>query len=207
MVHRWSAATLSGTEVDPDALEALGHGAPDPLEWLRDGAIEVAQAVTAAADDAPALVFLNDAPPARRFWARRQCHETTIHAVDALAAALGRYPRAEDTWLEPALAVDGIDELLGGFLTRPRSRLRTEEDTTLVVAPDDAEDWWEVRLGPRPPVTTRRTGVPAEGDVELTGPAVGLYLALWNRSGEAYDRKDKSGLFEDWRDRSAVRWS
>jgi uncharacterized protein (TIGR03083 family) len=206
MVHRWSAANLAGAEVDPDALEALGRGAPDPIEWLRDGAIEVAQAVTDAADDVPALVFLNDAPPARQFWARRQCHETTIHAVDALAAALGRYPRAEDTWLEPALAVDGIDELLGGFLTRPRSRLRTEDDTTLVVAPDDAEDWWEVHLGPRPPVTTRRTGAPAEGDVELTGPAVGLYLALWNRSGETYDRKDKSGLLADWRDRSAVRW-
>ena len=80
-------------------------------------------------------MFLNDAPPARGFWARRQCHETTMHAVDALAASLGRAPRPDEVWVDPELAGDGIDELLGGFLTRPRSRLRCDEDALLVVRP------------------------------------------------------------------------
>ena len=102
-----------------------------------------------APEDRPALVFLNDAPAApRAFWARRQCHETTIHAVDALSASLGRPPRASETWIDPVLARDGIDELLGGFLTRPRSRLRCDEQAVLAVVPDDAEEWWEVALGP-----------------------------------------------------------
>ncbi|MCW2766207.1 MAG: hypothetical protein JWO11_2166 [Nocardioides sp.] len=185
MAHRWAAALLRDDTpgaVDPDAFEAAGREANDPLEWLREGAAELAQTIEAAPLDAHAIVFLNDAPAPRAFWARRQCHETTMHAVDALAAALGREPDAGETWIDPVLAVDGIDELLGGFLTKPRSRLRSEEELSLVVVPDDADDWWAVSVGPGPAVTTRRTGPVAEGDVELTGPAVELYLRLWNRT-------------------------
>ena len=62
MVHRWATALLRGERVDPDAVEEEGATAPDPLEWLRDGAIEVARAVTAGGDETRGLVFLNDAP-------------------------------------------------------------------------------------------------------------------------------------------------
>src|SRR4051812_9663653 len=125
MVHRWAAALVHGENgVDADAFEAEGRGVPDPLEWLRDGVIELAETLTRAPEDTEALVFLDDAPRPREFWARRQCHETTVHAVDALSAALGRHPAGSETWIETDVAVDGIDELLGGFLTRPRSRLR-----------------------------------------------------------------------------------
>lgn len=183
MVHRWAASLVRGErDADPDAFEAAGRTEPDPLEWLRDGVIELAEALTTAPDDVRAPVFLNDAPGPRAFWARRQCHETTVHAVDALAAALGRHPDPSETWIDPHLAVDGIDELLGGFLTRPRSQLRCEEDAVLVVAPDDAPDWWLVRLGPRPPLTSRRTGPRHDGDWVLEGSAVDLYLSLWNRT-------------------------
>ncbi|CAI9402339.1 maleylpyruvate isomerase family mycothiol-dependent enzyme [Nocardioides sp. T2.26MG-1] len=201
MVHRWAAAIVRGErDVDPDAFEAAGRAEPDPLEWLRDGAVALAEALTRAPADLDALVFLHDAPAPREFWARRQCHETTVHAVDALAAALGRPPDAAETWIETDLAADGIDELLGGFLTRPRSRLRCEEDAVLVVAPDDVADWWEVELGPRPAVTTRHRGDAEEGDWELDGTAVHLYLALWNRT-------PRPGLEADWRERAAVTWS
>ena len=158
MVHRWAAALLRGeSEVDPDVFEGEGRTVADPLEWLRDGAIEVAETVMTAPADTRALVFLDDAPAPRAFWARRQCHETTVHAVDALAAALGRHPEPEETAIDTEVAVDGIDELLGGFVTRPRSRLRHEEEAVLVVAPDDVPDWWRVSVGPRPAVTSRRT--------------------------------------------------
>ena len=145
-------------------------------------------------------MFLRDAPAPREFWARRQCHETTIHAVDALSAALGRFPRADETWIEIDVAADGIDELLGGFLTRPHSRLRCDDDAVLVVAPDDVPDWWRVDLGPRPAVTTRRAGPREPGDWELEGTAVDLYLTLWNRAV-------RPGLDGTWRERAAVTWS
>ncbi len=203
MVHRWAAALVRGEDQSDDEVggyEAAGRTAPDPLAWLRDGAAGLARSIEAAPDDLTAPVFLNDAPPARAFWARRQCHETTIHAVDALAASLGRAPRPREVWVDPELAGDGIDELLGGFLTRPRARLRCEDDALLVVRPDDLADWWEVALGPRPAITTRRTPAeePAEDpDWELTGGAVELYLRLWNRTEPP----------EDWRRMTAVTWS
>ena len=204
MVHRWAAALVRGERPGNDvvaAYEAEGRASGDPVGWLRDGALEVAVAVGEAPEDRPALVFLNDAPAApRAFWARRQCHETTIHAVDALSASLGRPPRSSETWIDPVLARDGIDELLGGFLTRPRSRLRCEEEAVLAVVPEDAQEWWEVALGPEPPVVTRHLTAydPAhDPDWELEGTSVELYLRLWNRTDAP----------EEWRHLTAVTWS
>jgi uncharacterized protein (TIGR03083 family) len=208
MVHRWAAAIVRGERPADDVVagfEAAGRAAADPVAWLRDGAVEVTRAVSDAPPERNALVFLNDAPGPRAFWARRQCHETTIHAVDALAASLGRPPRADETWIDPELARDGIDELLGGFLTRPRSRLRCDEDAVLAVVPDDAEEWWEVSLGPRPAVVTRRAtpyDLPEDPDWELAGTSVELYLRLWNRA-EVPDRSETG----DWRRLTAVTWS
>lgn len=205
MVHRWAAALLRGaSEVDPDAWEAEGREAADPLDWLRDGVIELVETIVRAPEDVRAPVFLNDAPAPREFWARRQCHETTVHAVDALSAALGRLPVAGETWIDHDVAVDGIDELLAGFLTRPRSRLRCDEDAVLVVAPQDAPDWWRVELGPRPAVTQRRRGprdtaVGPGPDWVVEGSAVDLYLTLWNRA----ERPRLPG----WRDLASVTWA
>ena len=203
MVHRWAAALLRGErprEDEVDAHAAAGRSAADPLAWLSAGAGALADAICAAPEDVPAPVFLNDAPPARRFWARRQCHETTMHAVDALAASLGRPPTSGEVWVDAELAGDGIDELLGGFLTRPGSRLRCDDPALLVVRPDDLADWWEVQLGPRPAVTARHSAdrTPADDpDWELVGDAVELYLRLWNRTDPP----------EGWRSLTAVTWS
>src|SRR5213075_216909 len=104
------------------------------------------------------------------FWARRQCHETTIHAVDALAASLGRRPRADDTWIGRDLALDGVDELLTGFVPRPRSRLRSPDLLTLSIEADDADACWVVTVHERPPVTRRGTS-DRDADIVIRGPA------------------------------------
>ncbi|PUA81416.1 maleylpyruvate isomerase N-terminal domain-containing protein [Nocardioides currus] len=206
MVHRWAAAVVTGADQAPDRWQREGLEAPDPLEWLRDGAIEVVGAISAAPDDLDALVFLADAPPPRRFWARRQCHETTIHAVDALAACLGRHPVAADAdWVTEEVALDGIDELLTGFLPRPVSRLRSEEGRRIAVRPEGGSGGWLVELSAAPPVTSRFDGETPDADLELTGSAVALYLTLWNRSDEA--SPDDGRGWDDWRDSAQVRWS
>ncbi len=168
LIHRWAAGHLLGERVDPDVAELEGLEAADPVAWLRAGADRLATILAEAPDDLHALVFLADAPPPREFWARRQCHETTIHAVDALSAVLGRYPRADDTWIARDVALDGIDELLTGFLPRPMSRLRTDEPTTIAVLPDDADQRWLVAVSPQAPVTARGLG-DEEADVVVRG--------------------------------------
>jgi uncharacterized protein (TIGR03083 family) len=201
LVHRWAAATIVGERIDDDAVEREGLEATDPIGWLRAGGERLVTMIASAPADLQALVFLADAPAPREFWARRQCHETTIHAVDALAADLGRYPRSADTWIARDLALDGIDELLTGFLPRPRSRLRTSEPTTVAVLPDDSDEHWLVSVSGRPPVTRRGAG-DHEADVVLRGSAVALYLTLWNRSEEV--EADGFGL---WADGASVSWS
>ena len=187
-VHRWAAAELRGTSIDGAEVERAGRASADPLEWLRDGVVDLARAVLEPTPPGVRpLVFLADADPAapRGFWARRQCHETTIHAVDALAAALGRFPRSSETWIDPAVALDGIDELLTGLLPRPRSRLRCEEGMRIAVRADDGPGWL-VEVSGGPPVTTRLAPGAAlpSYDVLLGGSPVELYLTLWNRGDE-----------------------
>ena len=137
--------------LDPDAVEREGQVSPDPVEWLRDGAIELAQALTDAPEDLKVLRFLDDPPPARQFWARRQCHETTIHAVDALSAALGRYPVAADTWITATRSPSTASTSCSPASSPGRcpgcgapSRSRSPYD------PEDAERSWLVEVGARP---------------------------------------------------------
>ena len=131
-----------------------------------------------------------------------------MHAVDALSAALGRRPRAADSWIDPVLARDGIDELLGGFLTRNHSRLRCEVPTLVLVVPTDADESWRLDVSQAPAVATRRTTARAEADqdadVVLRASSVALYLALWNRSDEVDAAPDFADL---WRSQSSVSWS
>lgn len=192
MVHRWATATVRGLAAAPEVLEQEGIDAADPLDWLADGAIELVTALVQAPEDLEAPVFLADAATPREFWARRQCHETTIHAVDAAAAYLGRLPRAADvSWISDEVALDGIDELLTGFLPRPRSRLRSSEPHRIVVLPDAAGVAWTVDVGPTSAVTTRiDPAAGPDGDTLLGGSAVALYLTLWNRGDEVTPDSD-----------------
>ena len=168
--------------------------------WLHDGGLDLIRALQSASPDLEAMVFLKNAPAPRQFWARRQCHETTIHSVDAQGAQLGRFPRAADTEITRQIALDGIDELLNGFLTRGRSSLRSEKPVRLAIKPNDVGRSWLVHVSAEPPVVEQDNHDRA--DLVLEGPAETLYLALWNRTdelqGEAYDF---------WRDTAQVSWS
>ena len=204
MVHRWARASLRGRKVDAEAFEEEGRTATEPILWLHDGGLELVETIQEVADDVHAPVFLRNAPAPRHFWARRQCHETTIHAVDALAAFLGHPPRAAGTWIRTAVAVDGIDELVRGFLPRSRSRLRSDSPVSFAIHPTDAEERWQVQVSQDPPVvTTERAGHRHEhADVVLKAPATVLYLALWNRTDEL-----RVEGFDLWRRAARVEWS
>jgi uncharacterized protein (TIGR03083 family) len=207
MVHRWAAANLRLAEDEAVTSESqiLREVPPEELlDWFEAGARELLRTLQAADPDVPARVFLDDAPAPRLFWARRQAHETTIHSVDALAAALGRMPCAEETAVADDVALDGIDELLTGFFTRGRTKLTGDGPLTIAVVPDDADEAWTMRVDDGRLSTDRE--LHAGADCTLTGPARQLYLGLWNRGDEvaATGRRD---VLARWREVQRVRWS
>lgn len=206
MVHRWAAANVRGD--DPDAVPnqteigKLGN----LIGYYRGGLAALVNALCAAAPDLEAMTFLNDAPAPREFWARRQAHETTIHMVDTLAAAVGRFPKASEVAIDPNLAVDGIDELLRGFFTRGRSKLFDGEEYTIAVEPTDSDRRWVVHVAER---MTVEPGDPApDGDATATlrGTAAQLYLGLWNR-GDEIEATGRADVIDRWRTNQRVSWS
>jgi uncharacterized protein (TIGR03083 family) len=205
MVHRWAAANLR-RERDHKTSEsrAEANAASDLLEWFSSGLDALVDTLTATAEDAKAMVFLNDAPPPRRFWARRQAHETTIHSVDAVSGVLGRWPTAAEVSIDPVLAADGIDELLTGFITRGKgSALPATEPYTLLVSTVDTGRAWTLRIGDGPIVTT--VGATENPDATFSGSAVQLYLSLWNRTDEIRVT-GPADLVNQWRSGIRIRW-
>jgi uncharacterized protein (TIGR03083 family) len=214
MAHRWAAAILSGVPVDEAgdeaAIAAEAQAAADLFGWLADGSAHLRSLIEGSAQDLRVFFFLKDAPPARVAWARRQCHETAIHAVDARAARLGRAVDLADEGVAPELAADGVDELLTGFVPRKSSMLRSPTPISVLVEATDLERSWLLQVGPDPVVTTpggavahgsRPPGIP---DVHLQGSARELYLGLWNRgqlSGRGAD-----AFVAQWREEQRVRW-
>ncbi len=205
MVHRWAAANLRGeSNHSTSASTAQGQAAADVLAWYSDGLTALIETVRATPDDAQAMVFLRDAPPPRRFWARRQCHETTIHGVDAISAVHGRLPTAAEAGLDPLLAADGIDELLTGFITRGEGKLHATDPYLILVQTSDTGHTWTVRVSDGPIETT--VGQSARPDVVFSGTAGQLYLSLWNRADEI-TTDGRPDVLDQWRSLVRVRWS
>src|SRR4051812_13655409 len=176
-VHRWATRMVAEARTAPidEELEAIAGGWPadeDLAAWFRAGHTLLVDALRAAPDDLECWSFLK-APSPLAFWSRRQLHETTIHRVDAELASGAVSPIGVD------LAVDGIDELLTGFLPRRSSRLKPETPRTIAVQPTDADAGWLVHAGPDGATTERVRD--AGADVVVRAPAAALYLLVWNR--------------------------
>ncbi len=217
MVHRWATAHLSGG--DPEAVpdEAATRAESDLPGYYREGLTALLGALAAGGPDRQAFTFLRDAPAPGHFWARRQAHETTVHGVDALAARLGRPPLAAQTPISAEFALDGIDELVRGFMPRGRSRIRVERPVTVLVRPSGADVAWRVRIAERTETSVtsqspdaRRAaeagGDPDAPDAVFSGSPVQLYLGLWNRGEEVTARGDGE-LLARWHAQQQVSWS
>lgn len=208
--HRWAIDIVTrrllqdSSEREQDALMAPPADPDELLPWFRSGVGVLIQTLTEAPDDLRAFVFLKGAPPARQFWARRQVHETTIHRVDVLAARLGRLPSTSEAAISPAVAVDGIDEIVAGFVPRRSSRLRTDEPFRMTIAPHDVDIAWTVAVSEQPPVVTR--GVDPDAHATLTGSAAGIYLGLWNRGDDIAETGTVDALGH-WREQVRIAWS
>ncbi|MBO1765285.1 MULTISPECIES: maleylpyruvate isomerase family mycothiol-dependent enzyme [Allobranchiibius] len=204
MVHRWAAGVLAGgPETDTEEVEREGLETIDPGVWLQDGCDELVGCLRAVPADADVAFFMESPMGGRDSWARRQCHETTIHSIDALAARLGQRADADEVDLSPGFAADGVDELLCSFMPRRRFDLRSSSPVTVTVHSTDTGDSWLLSFGDELPVAQRdRTA--DHPDAAIEGTAVELYLALWNRGAQIrWEGRDVLSL---WRDRMKVTW-
>lgn len=213
MVHRWATAQLQGQAVDPVAIERIGMNAEDPLDWLREGALDLVKAIMQSRSAPqeggrmpPGEPWAAPALSAHEAWARHQCHETAIHAADALAASLGRAPvAAEVEWVDEVLALDGIDALLTRLAER--EPMAAAPARRYLVRPDGNEQGWLLEVGHQGNRVDRMAGQALASVIEehapavLSGSAVDVYLTLWNRS-----RDPLPAGWDDWPEQCHLRW-
>ncbi len=205
MVHRWAAATIRGEKPrDSETVEQEGLSTDDAGVWLQDGCDDLVDTLQSVSADSTSSFFMPSPLSDRDSWARRQCHESTIHSVDALGARLGYRADTEDVDLSPTFAADGIDELLSCFMPRRRFDLRSSSPVTVTVHTTDTGDSWLLSFSQQLPVVQRDRAAD-QVDATVSGDAVSLYLALWNRGSTiTCEGRDVLSL---WRDRMKVIWA
>jgi uncharacterized protein (TIGR03083 family) len=201
--HIWAAAHVEQARPDPlsDEEQRAEWGSmpsdEEVLPWYRSALGRVVAALEAAPQDLQCWTFLPNSPPPRAFWARRQAHELAIHRVDAQGVVGLVDP------VPVAFAVDGIDELLFGFYSRPRSRLRSQTPRTLSVRA--AATGWLVHIGHE---GARAERSEAAGDCTIHGRASELYYALWNRRPlHGFHVAGDPSVLDLWTSNATVRWS
>lgn len=198
-IHRWVTAVAVGGRAVAMAEFDAAVARPDDMvlaSWSLAGLSGLVEALNGLTDDEPVWTLLPDPEP-RRFWIRRQLHETAVHRIDAECAA--GEPLTD--WSTDA-ALDGIDELLTVLVPLPDSRLRTTVSRTLAVLPTDADVGWTLQLSDGPPVVTRTRSA---ADGQVTGSAAALFGWLWNRTVPGVEVGGDAELAALWRDRVQVR--
>ncbi|CAN5633362.1 maleylpyruvate isomerase family mycothiol-dependent enzyme [soil metagenome] len=181
-VHAWAATILETGRAAAQQNDEPPHARPrSASEWYAGKAEDLYEVLRSADPAAPCWNFVFGSGRTA-FWPRRQVHEATIHQVD-LDRTLGR---ASD--VAPAIARDGIDEVLRVFLHRMHSRgYPADLSGPVALTATDTGDTWVVAPQPRSPSTP---SVPpsielgaARGPTpdRVEAPADVLYRLLWKR--------------------------
>lgn len=183
LIHKWVRTMVE--QLAPARIPQRLVDAEPPADWTavpawfsRNGA-ELVSVLREANPDAPMYSWGSDKHAS--FWIRRMLHETTIHRTDAEAAA-GVASR-----IEPAVAVDTVDELLdllpyAGFF-RPNVRdLRGDGETIHLHATDldgsGLPGEWLITLEPE---GFRWSHAHVKGAVAVRGSAQDLALFVYGR--------------------------
>jgi len=202
-VHRWAASYVATGRSQPftetEENRFFTVVADDSLiDWFVTGHRALLDTLVGAAAATSCWTFL-PAPSPLAFWARRQAHETAIHRADT-ESALSTVPQ----W-DARFAVDGIDELLTGFLVRRPQRIAADPPVSIALSVTDLDAAWTIHIEPagyrvvegRHPAT-----------LTLTGSASDIYVLLWNRTG--VDRLEVQGdpdALDTWRTGATVTWA
>jgi uncharacterized protein (TIGR03083 family) len=178
-VHRWAATILRAGHTAPPPPEA-GTAPPQDglLDWYATGLGQLVTALRTVPPEAPAWHMSPAAEKVAASWARRQAHELTVHRMDLEAAAgVGHAP------VDPALAEDGVDELLTVVVPRwSHTEPLTSADATVAVTSGDTGRTWSIRIARGAVhVVPDRSG---REHTHVHGRADQLLLRLWGRPAD-----------------------
>jgi uncharacterized protein (TIGR03083 family) len=197
-VHRWATAIVRDAMPTPDVPAPTWPHDDGLVPWFREGCAALADVLEHADPEVACFAFL-PSPSPLAFWARRQAHETGIHRVDAESAVGSITPFDVD------LAADGIDEMLFGFASRSRSRLRSSTPRSLLVRANDAAREWNVHIEPDSVTVSTEDGV---ADCTVEAGASDLFMLVWNRVDPAAVRvAGDPDVLDLWRDKMRISWS
>jgi uncharacterized protein (TIGR03083 family) len=179
-VHRWATSILRAGTTEPPPPESRQTPPADEnlLDWYETGLVELVATLRTTPPAAPAWHMSPAAEKVAASWARRQAHELAVHRMD-LEVATGLRPSA----VEPALAEDGVDELLAVVVPRwAHTEPLAGAEATVGVTCTDTGRSWSVRVV-RGDVMVRgeRTG---DEDASVQGDARALLLHLWGRPAD-----------------------
>jgi len=161
-IHRWAGGRVRGVKPEPDPAPAERAAL---REWFAAGADDLLATLRTTAPDAACWTLY---PPATAaFWMRRQAHETAMHRWDA-ELATGRQPT-----IDPALAADGVAEIVQMFLPRQLQLGRMAPQPGLIRL-DIGDESGLLLSGDGDPT-------PRSPDATVSGSAETLLLVLWKR--------------------------
>jgi uncharacterized protein (TIGR03083 family) len=200
-VHRWAATHVAEQRMKRiDRVEEIAGPLPedsDLLDWFHQGHEFLIETLEKAGPDVQCYTFL-PAPSPLAFWARRQAHETGMHRADAES------PGGRITPFPSDLAVDGVEEMLFGFLSRrPDDEVGEPVGTVHLQAIDTGNDWL-IAMDTKGAQTVRE---PGEADCVVLATASDLHLLLWNRrSPENLDVAGDRSPLDYWRENVQITW-
>jgi uncharacterized protein (TIGR03083 family) len=198
-VHRWVTETARSRSMEYVNWKKLDLGLPDDPSalpgWLAAGADPLIAALSAADPMTPLWSFA--AEGSIGWWARRQLHETTVHRADG-QLAVGLPAEIPD-----AVALDGIEELLGVMLPAVGSAKRVAElgrsGDSLHLHATDAPGEWTITLTEG---GFRWDRGHSKATVAVRGAASDLYLLMWNRrrpaDAERFEIFGDAALLHAW---------
>ena len=175
-VHRWATAIVQAATTDGPPRST--HPPDDDLlGWYAAGHTSLVRALCEVPPDSPAWHMSPTAPKVAGSWARRQAHELAVHRMDLEATA-----GAKHAPLDPALADDGVDELLSMIVPRwAHTEPLAGAEAVVAVASTDTGRQWEVRVTcGEVTIAPSWTGA---ADATVTGDGTALLRHLWGRPG------------------------
>lgn len=168
----------------PDPWPPEWREAEHPVPWFRDAHARLLQMFAENDATTPSATWW-EPDQTVGFWARRMAHETAVHRVDAQLA------RGVSSPIDPALATDGVDEILRIMLEGDWSDDANEAMNGQRIEISAGVRSWQVRLD-RDAVRVSEGNDAA--DAAVTGEPSDVLLWLWGR--EPDERVTRSGDLE-----------